>query len=99
MGCVPGFFARVGMLVVWIWTPLVTRAYHGAWLWPLLGIVFLPVTALTYAVVFAIAGGVDGRAWWWIVLAVLCDLALHSTTPQARRRVRRAPVENAGTVA
>jgi len=30
------FFARLALLVVWILTPLVNRAFHGGWLLPLL---------------------------------------------------------------
>ena len=35
-------FARLALLVVWLSTPLVNRAFHGGWLLPLLGILLLP---------------------------------------------------------
>ena len=73
-----GLLARVGLVVVWVTTPLVTRAFHGGWILPLLGVFFLPVTTLTYTVVSALAGGVTGLGWLWIVGALLLDLASHA---------------------
>lgn len=90
MGCLLALLARVALLVVWIATPLVTKAFDGAWLLPLLGVLFLPITALTYVAVYAIAGGVTGWAWLWVVLAVLFDLGTHSAGAyNNRRRVAR----------
>jgi hypothetical protein len=71
--------ARVALFVIWISTPLVDRAFHGGWLLPLLGIIFLPLTALAYVLVFALAGDVTGWNWLWIVMALLCDLTTHSS--------------------
>src|SRR5437764_12390529 len=55
-----GLLTRVALVVIWFTTPLVTRAFHGGWIVPLLGVFFLPVTALTYTIVFALAGSVCG---------------------------------------
>ncbi|HEY7975893.1 MAG TPA: hypothetical protein VID72_11150, partial [Ktedonobacterales bacterium] len=82
--------ARLALLVVWLTTPLVTRAFQGGWILPLLGILFLPITALTYVALYAIAGGVTGWAWLWIVLAFLFDLGTHSAGAYSNRhRVAR----------
>ena len=35
-------FARLALLVVWLTTPLVQRAFQGSWILPLLGILLLP---------------------------------------------------------
>lgn len=88
MGCLPPLLARVAMFGVWIGTPLVGRAFHrgiGAWLLQLLGVLFLPVTTLTYVVVYALGNGVNGAAWLWVVLALLFDLALYETAVHANR--------------
>jgi hypothetical protein len=53
-------FARVALFIVWVSTPLVSRAFHAYWLLPLLGILILPLTTLAYVVVFALAGEVSG---------------------------------------
>ena len=44
-------FARVALLVVWLATPLVNRAFQGGWILPLLGILNLPITTLAYVLV------------------------------------------------
>ena len=73
-----GLLARVAVVVIWVTTPLVTRAFHGGWIVPLLGVFFLPVTALTYTVVSALAGSVTGLGWLWVAGALLLDLASHA---------------------
>jgi hypothetical protein len=81
-------FARLALLVVWLSTPLVQRAFHGGWILPLLGILFLPITTLTYVLVYYIAGSVTGWGWLWIALAVLLDLAANSFPARSAARAR-----------
>ena len=81
-------FARLALLVVWLSTPLVQRAFHGGWVLPLLGILFLPITTLTYVLVYYIAGSVTGWAWLWIALACLLDLAANSSPARSATRAR-----------
>ena len=81
-------FARLALLVVWLSTPLVQRAFHGSWLLPLLGILLLPITTLTYVIVYALAGGVTGWAWLWIALAFLLDMAANSFPARSATRAR-----------
>lgn len=69
------FFPRVALLVVWLARPgLVTAAFGNTFLWPLLGIVFLPFTTLFYVILYRPGVGVTGFEWLWIALAVLLDL-------------------------
>ncbi len=63
--------ARVALVAIWFTTPLISRAFHGGWVVPLLGVLFLPLTALTYTVVSALAGGVTGLGWLWVIGALL----------------------------
>lgn len=86
VGCLLALFARVALLVLWTQTQLINRAFHGGWILPLLGIIFLPITAMVYAVVYALAGGVSGWAWLWIALAVLFDLGMHGSGASANRK-------------
>src|SRR6266699_3023374 len=71
-------------------TPFVYRAFHGGWLLPLLGILFLPITTLAYVLVYYISGDVTGWGWLWVVLAFILDLGAHSAPArqavQARSR-------------
>jgi hypothetical protein len=81
-------FARLALLVVWVSTPLVNRAFHGGWILPLLGIICLPITTLTYVLVYYIAGSVTGWGWLWVVLAVLLDLGASSFPARRAARAR-----------
>jgi hypothetical protein len=80
-------FARLALLVIWLSTPLVSHASRGGWILPLLGILLLPITTLTYVLVYSIAGSVTGWGWLWIVLAILLDLGANSA-PARRSAVR-----------
>ena len=77
--------ARVALVVIWLTTPLITRAFHGGWIVPLLGVFFLPLTALTYTVVSALAGNVTGLGWLWVAVALLLDLTRYGGQTSKRR--------------
>jgi hypothetical protein len=80
-------FARLALLLVWVLTPLVNRAFHGGWLLPLLGILFLPFTTLIYVLVYAPGSGVIGWGWLWVVPALLLDLGVYSSYARASQPV------------
>ncbi len=94
MSWLVALFARLALLVVWLSTPLVQHAFQGGWLLPLLGILFLPFTTLTYVLVHYISGSVTGWGWLWVVLAFLLDLAANSAPA---RRASRARSTKAGS--
>ena len=76
---------RFGGLIWWLANPaLWSRAFNSSWLWPLLGIIFLPWTTLMYVIVFP--GGVVGWDWLWMGLGVVSDIAWYSGAA-ARKRV------------
>lgn len=77
MGWLIAVCARLAFLAIWLSTPLVQRAFHEGWLLPLLGILLLPFTALSYVLVFALSGSVTGAGWLWVVLGFVLDLAAH----------------------
>src|SRR5215471_2415636 len=85
-------FARLALLVVWLTTPLVQRAFQGGWILPLLGLLLLPITTLTYVLVYYTAGSVTGWGWLWIALAVLLDLAANSFPARSAARARNTRV-------
>jgi hypothetical protein len=100
MGFLLALFVRVGLFVVWVATPLVPRAFHGGWLLPLLGILFLPITTLTYIAVYVIGNGVTGWAWLWVVLACLLDVETHSSAAYMnRRRIQKSADSGRGSPA
>lgn len=100
MGWLITVFARLAFLAVWIWSPLVTRAFHGTpvagWLLPLLGLLFLPITALVYVLVWVPGVGVTGWSWLWVALAVLIDLGTHSAGAYSSRRAANSRARKTG---
>ena len=54
------------------WVPLT----FSNWLWPLLGILFLPWATLMY--VICAPGGIIGLDWLWLGLALFADIASYS---------------------
>ena len=57
MGCLfaifAGLFPRLGVLLIWLARPILfTAAFGGFWLWPILGIIFLPFTTLIYVLLW-----------------------------------------------
>jgi hypothetical protein len=58
-------------------------AFNGSWLWPVLGLLFLPWTTLMFVIVSP--GGVVGFEWVWIGLAVFADIASYSGSAYGNR--------------
>ncbi len=71
MCCFVGFVALVGprlaIVAWWIFGDKVELAFDS-WLWPLLGLVFLPWTTLAYLIAWQ-PGGIDGNLDILIILA------------------------------
>jgi hypothetical protein len=67
----------------WIFRPeRWDRAFDGSWLWPLLGVLFLPVTTIVWVLVSP--GGVASFDFLWLGIAVFLDLG--STARSAAKR-------------
>lgn len=84
-----GVFPRLAALFLWLARPAMwSAAFSGSWLWPLLGVIFLPLTTLFYVVLWTPGVGLVGWDWFWLFLAVLLDL-MHwgSTTYSNRDRI------------
>jgi len=76
---------RLVLLFTWLFTPLVNRAFHGAFLTPLLGIVFLPFTTLMYVLVWTPFAGVTGWGWFFIGLGLLLDIGSYTGSAYGNR--------------
>jgi CDP-diglyceride synthetase len=89
MGCllvlVAAISPRLALVLVWIFTNLVDRAFEG-FLLPLLGLVFLPFTTLIYVLAYSPLTGVSGWGWFFVILAVLVDLGSYGGGAYSRRR-------------
>jgi len=88
MGCLlaifAGFFPRIALVCLWIFTNDVDRAYDS-FIVPLLGLIFLPLTTLVYALAWSPGGGVEGIEWLWVALALVLDLSAYGGGARARR--------------
>ncbi len=75
LGCLILFVPRVALIVAWLFTDLISEAYEGI-LWPLLGFLCMPVTALAYA--WCVRGGteISGGEVIVMIVAVLADFGL-----------------------
>ncbi|MGD8905108.1 MAG: hypothetical protein PVI67_16220, partial [Anaerolineae bacterium] len=62
----------------WLINPLRFSAAFSSFIWPALGIIFLPWTTLMYLIVWSPVTGVYGLDWLWLVLAVLADLGTYA---------------------
>ena len=79
MGCLlamfGGLFPRLALLIIWIARPALVGAAFNTFLWPLLGIIFLPFTTLIYVIVYTPGVGLVGFDWFWVILAVMLDIS------------------------
>lgn len=63
---------------------MVSVAFGDSWLWPLLGIVFLPFTTLMYVILWS-PTGLAGWDWFWLILAVAIYAMHYSSTAYSNR--------------
>jgi len=96
MGCLfallAGVFPRLAVLIYWIARPERVDAAFGTFIWPLLGIIFLPFTTLIYLLLYTPGRGVTGWDWFWIALAVILDIGHWGASATQRNQIpgRRA---------
>ena len=67
---------RAGVLLWWILDPDRWEQVFDSFVWPLLGLIFLPWTTLMYVGVEP--GGIEWFDWIWLALAFVLDLAMYS---------------------
>ena len=59
---------------MWIIAGGLDRAF-GPLIWPILGVIFLPLTTLLYVILWNTSGrGVTGWEWAVVILAIFADL-------------------------
>ncbi len=62
--------------------------WQGNWIWPLLGIIFLPYTLVMYMLSFdVLAGSVTGWGWMWIGFGVLLDIMKWGSIYERRQEI------------
>jgi hypothetical protein len=84
LGIFAGFFPRIALVILWVATDLVDRAY-SSWIIPLLGLIFLPFTTLVYALVWTPVVHVGNGRWIWVALAFAIELMGYAGTARTNR--------------
>ncbi|HEV8191479.1 MAG TPA: hypothetical protein VGP82_08330 [Ktedonobacterales bacterium] len=80
-------FPRVALLFLWVFTPLVDRAF-ATFVGPLLGLAFLPFTTIMYVFVWP----VFGWGWLWVGLGLLLDISTYAGGAYRNRaQIQRYP--------
>jgi hypothetical protein len=69
-----GLGPRIALAAWWIFGNKVDVAF-GSWIWPLLGLVFLPWTTIMYVLAWSAIGGVNGAGWLLVALGIAFDIA------------------------
>lgn len=69
---------RIAGIFWWIIQPARwSLAFNGSWVWPILGLIFLPFTTLMYVIIAP--GGVTGIwEWGFLILAVIIDIGSYT---------------------
>ncbi len=90
LGCLLAFGLAVAprffLVLAWIFSDRWNVVWHGDFLLPLLGIVFLPFTTIMYMLVWT-AGGIQGWDWLWIILGLFLDLTSYAQSSANRKNV------------
>jgi hypothetical protein len=83
-----GFFGpRLGFLVWWLIAPLRVNSAFDTFIWPLLGLIFLPWATLAYVVLFPMTG----LDWLLVALAAVLDIATWAGSGTRRKSVPGYP--------
>ena len=90
LGCwlamLAAFAPRVVLIFMWIVGPRVNAAFN-TWIWPLLGLIFLPYTTIFFVLVWSPVTGVVGWDWVWIGMGVVLDLVKWGLIGENRRQI------------
>lgn len=81
------FFPRVTLVLLWIFSDLIGRAFDNQWLLPLAGVLLLPYTTLAYVLVFWYTGAVTGFGWAFVILGLVLDLGSYTSAGRSRRQM------------
>jgi hypothetical protein len=96
MGCLfaifAGLFPRLALFIIWIARPRLVDAAFDTWIFPLLGIVFLPFGTLMYVLLYTPGVGLTGWEWFWVVFAALLDVAHIAASVRQRMQVQSRSV-------
>ena len=94
MGCLfalfAGIFPRLALFIVWVARPARVDAAFDTWIWPLLGLLFLPFATLMYVLLWQ-TGGLSTGDWIWVGIAALFDIGHWGASIAQRSQVPGYP--------
>lgn len=79
------FFPRVALVILWLFGDTVETAFEDEWIIPLLGLLLLPYTTLSYVLLNWWLGEVTGFTWFFVILAFLADMGSYAGSARTRR--------------
>jgi len=91
MGMAIAFAPRIMLILAWLFSARWDAVWGGNWLWPLLGIVFLPYTTVMFMLVWTPVTGIAGWDWMWIILGLMLDVMKWGQVANNRRSVPGYP--------
>ena len=68
---------RFALLCMWLFSDMITRAFGANCIMPLLGLIFLPYTAIFYVIVYQYMGMANPFAWALVILGFIIDLSTY----------------------
>jgi hypothetical protein len=93
MGCLfaifAGVFPRLALFIIWIARPLLVDTAFDTWIFPLIGIIFLPFGTLMYVLLYTPGVGLTGWEWFWVVIAGMLDV-LHLVASARQQMLARS---------
>jgi hypothetical protein len=83
---------RFAFLIYWLIPAgrLHVNLAFNTWIWPLLGLIFLPWTTLMWVIVYG-ANGIVGFDWVWIGLALVADIVTYTSGAYKRKSIPYYP--------
>ncbi len=90
LGCLlaiaAGLAPRLVLIIMWVVGPRINNTFD-TFIWPLLGLIFVPYTTIMYVLVWSPVTGVVGWDWLWIALGVWMDIMKWSRILENRKNI------------
>ena len=80
---------RLALLILWLFTPLVQTAFDDSWLWPLLGLLFVPFATLMFVLVVAPLGPTNFWGWMLVLFGLVMDARGYFEAYTNREQIER----------
>lgn len=77
---------RAFLILAWIFSDRWPIVWHGDFLVPLLGILFVPYTTVMYMLVWS-PTGIHGWDWLWILMGLFLDFSQYAQSAAKRKDV------------